>query len=77
MLPAVSENDEPISYEEAANSTYKGECHIAMNEEYDALMKNQTRELCTLSEDRKLIDCKWVYKIKSKQEEQFIGLTQG
>ena len=55
------EDDEPISYEEAVNSCNK----VAMNEDYDAFMKNQTWEMCTLPENRKLVDCK---RVKSKPD---------
>lgn len=36
----------------------------AMDEEYQSLQKNETWELVSLPPGRKLVQCKWVYKIK-------------
>jgi hypothetical protein len=36
----------------------------AMDEEMAALDANATRELVTLPKDKKIIGCKWVYKVK-------------
>lgn len=38
----------------------------AMNEEIEAIYRNNTWEICDLPPDRKPIGCKWVYKIKYK-----------
>jgi hypothetical protein len=38
--------------------------HHAMQEEYDALIKNKTWHLVPPSSGNNLIDCKWVYRIK-------------
>jgi histone deacetylase 1/2 len=40
----------------------------AMDAEYDALMKNKTWHLVPPRKGRNIIDCKWVYKIKCKQD---------
>jgi histone deacetylase 1/2 len=40
----------------------------AMQQEYNALMKNKTWHLVPSPEDSNLIDCKWVYKIKRKAD---------
>jgi histone deacetylase 1/2 len=40
----------------------------AMDEEYDALMKNNTWHLVPSSPGQNVIDCKWVYKIKRKAD---------
>ena len=40
----------------------------AMNEEYNALMKNRTWHLVPPAKGRNLIDCKWVYRIKRKSD---------
>ena len=37
---------------------------FAMDEEYQSLKKNATRELVSLPPGRKLIQCKWVYRNK-------------
>jgi len=56
-------NFEPDSYEEAVNSTDADKWKKAMKIEIDSLNKNNTYELVDLP-DRKIIDTKWVYKIK-------------
>ena len=40
----------------------------AMDDEYDALMKNKTWHLVSTKKDSNVIDCKWVYKIKRKAD---------
>ena len=40
----------------------------AMDEEYDALMKNKSWRLVPPIKGRNLIDCKWVYKVKRKSD---------
>jgi hypothetical protein len=37
---------------------------IAMNEEYSALMCNQTWHPLPTAQAKNFIDCKWVYKVK-------------
>jgi hypothetical protein len=37
---------------------------IAMEEEMDALEKNKTWDLVELPKDRRVVGCKWVYKLK-------------
>jgi hypothetical protein len=37
---------------------------VAMKEEMDALEKNKTWDLVELSKERKVVGCKWVYKLK-------------
>jgi histone deacetylase 1/2 len=39
-----------------------------MDEEYDALMKNNTWHLVPSTRGQNVIDCKWVYKIKWKAD---------
>jgi hypothetical protein len=40
----------------------------AMDEEYDALIKNHTWHLVPSARGKNVIDCKWVYKIKRKAD---------
>ena len=55
----------PGSYTEAAqNENWR----IAIKEEYDALVKNETWELVKLPKGRKAIGCKWVFKIKQNAD---------
>jgi histone deacetylase 1/2 len=56
---------EPSSTTEAfADPRWKA----AMDEEYDALMKNNTWHLVPSTLGQNVIDCKWVYKIKRKAD---------
>eukprot|EP00253_Pinus_taeda_P019494 PITA_19494 len=52
---------EPSSYDEAKE--YE-EWRNAMNEEYNSIMKNDTRELTELHKNKVPIGCKWLYKSK-------------
>jgi hypothetical protein len=40
----------------------------AMDVEYSALMKNRTWHLVPPKKGRNVIDCKWVFKIKTKSD---------
>jgi hypothetical protein len=60
--------DDPVSYEEAEQSTEWKEWKAAMKEEYDSLIENETWDLTDLPEHRQTIDKKWVYKIKLDNE---------
>jgi histone deacetylase 1/2 len=42
--------------------------HEAMNDEYQALMKNKTWNLVSPSSTCNIIDCKWVYRIKKNAD---------
>ena len=39
-----------------------------MNEEIEAIEKNQTREFVDLSKDKKAIGVKWLYKAKKNEK---------
>ena len=41
---------------------------IAMQQEYDALLKNHTWDLVSLSPNRQAIGCKWVYRVKENAD---------
>jgi histone deacetylase 1/2 len=56
---------EPQALEEALGD--KNWKH-AMDAEYDALMKNKTWHLVPPQKVRNIIDCKWMYKIRRKQD---------
>jgi hypothetical protein len=56
---------EPSSTAEAfTDSRWKA----PMDEEYDALMKNHTWHLVPSARGQNVIDCKWVYKVKRKDD---------
>ena len=54
---------EPSSFDEA---TCVKEWDDAMNDEMNALIKNQTWDLVPKPKEVKPITCKWIYKIKRK-----------
>ncbi|GJU40764.1 retrovirus-related pol polyprotein from transposon TNT 1-94 [Tanacetum coccineum] len=58
------DTQEPITFQEAINSSEKDEWVRAMKEEVSSLKKNHTWELVDQPPGQKLISCKWLYKIK-------------
>ncbi|GJY50218.1 retrovirus-related pol polyprotein from transposon TNT 1-94 [Tanacetum coccineum] len=62
----IEEKDthEPITFQEAINSSEKDEWVRAMEEEMSSLKKNHTWELVDQPPGQKLVSCKWLYKIK-------------
>lgn len=59
---------EPRSYQEAVKSNEKENWFNAMKEEYDSLIKNETWTLVKPTKDQKVIDNKWVFKIKTNPD---------
>ena len=56
---------EPSSVSDAlANKHWKS----AMDDEYFALLKNGTWHLVPPSQEKNVIDCRWVYRIKAKAD---------
>ncbi len=60
----IAEHDEPVSYSQAITSDYSREWKAAMDDEIKSLAENNTWQLVTKPEGRKVIDSKWVYKVK-------------
>lgn len=60
--------DEPLSYEDAIESSQASLWLDAMNEEMEALQENKTWELVEPNKNRKLIDNRWVFKLKRKSD---------
>jgi hypothetical protein len=60
-MTCVAEVREPESYAEAAEDT---NWRAAMEEKMHALAENRTWDLVDTPKGVKLIECKWVYKIK-------------
>jgi histone deacetylase 1/2 len=57
--------DEPTNLQSALDDpNWRG----AMDEEFDALMKNNTWKLVPPRAGKNVIDCRWVYKIKRKSD---------
>ena len=55
---------EPDSIEDALASKFSAEWREATENEYKALIENETWELVTPPINRKPIGCKWVFKAK-------------
>ena len=47
-------------------SSYKSKWQKAMNDEIDSLYKNNTWELVKKLEKRKIVGCKWIFKVKER-----------
>ncbi|GJU24648.1 transposable element [Tanacetum coccineum] len=58
------ESLEPATYREAITSKDSDMWIAAMGEEIESLHKNKTWELVQLPERRKIVGCKWVFKMK-------------
>nr|GEU92943.1 hypothetical protein [Tanacetum cinerariifolium] len=64
---AITEKEdahEPITFQEATNSSENDEWVRAMKKEMSSLKKNHTWELVDQPPCQKLVSCKWLYKIK-------------
>jgi hypothetical protein len=57
---------EPITYNEAMSFPDKDKWKEAMDKEYESLLLNKTWSLVQLPERRKVVKCKWIFKIKYK-----------
>lgn len=61
-------NEEPKTYEQAIESDDHKQWKKAMDEEYDSLIKNCTRLLVKPPKDQKVIDNRWVYRLKQNTD---------
>lgn len=61
------DTDEPICYADALNSDQRNNWIKAMNDEYQSLIKKGTWVLVD-KPNKKVIPCKWVYKIKRNEQ---------
>ena len=59
---------EPASLEEALSGEQREQWLDAVQEELKSLEEHQTWKVCNLPEGRKAIGCKWVFRIKEKQD---------
>lgn len=62
------EREEPSTYQEAISSDDANNWRLAMQDEYDSLIKNNTWILTQLPPGRKVIKNKWVFKLKREQD---------
>ena len=60
--------NEPSTYEEASVSLDKDKWWKAMEDELKSLMEMNTFKIVDRPKDRKVISCKWVYRIKRNSE---------
>ena len=61
---SVVDDDNPVSYEQVLNSDVSREWQQAMQDEYDALVDNETWNLVPAPSGRRVVGGKWVYKVK-------------
>ncbi|KAE8701406.1 hypothetical protein F3Y22_tig00110548pilonHSYRG00924 [Hibiscus syriacus] len=66
----LTEDGEPSTYQEAIHSSDVSLWMMAMQEEIEALHKNNTWDLVPLPQGRKPIGNKWVFKIKRNGDDQ-------
>jgi hypothetical protein len=55
---------DPVSYKQALRSPLSGEWEAAIKSEYDSLVSRKTWTLVPCPAGRKLVDSKWVFKLK-------------
>ena len=63
MFSSVT-NEEELSYYEATTGRDAKKWETSMKVEYDALMNNKTWKLVPLPQGKKVIPCRWIFKIK-------------
>lgn len=61
--------DEPSTYEEAMKSSDRDNWLIAMKDEIDSLERNDTWVLMEKPKSQKIVDSKWVYKVKRNTDD--------
>jgi len=61
---SIVDNGTPRSYEEAIRSSKADQWKKATDDEYTAIVNNNTYRLVPLPKDRKSVTTKWIYKIK-------------
>ncbi|KAE8655561.1 Detected protein of unknown function [Hibiscus syriacus] len=66
----TTQDVEPSTYQEAINNSDASQWMMAMQEEIEALHKNNTWDLVPLPQGRKPIGNKWVFKIKRNGDDQ-------
>lgn len=68
MTALLAVEDEPKTFEEAVNSAERENWLDAMQDEYDSLIANKTWILVNKPNDQKVIDNKWVFKLKKNTD---------
>ena len=60
----IANDDEPLCYQEVVEGSNSDKWKATMKEEMIALGKNGTWDLVELPKGRKIVGCKWVFKLK-------------
>lgn len=68
----ISIDSEPETYKKALEDSHSHEWLNAMQSEYDSLQKHGTWILVDRPKDRKIIKCKWVYKVKKNTNGEIV-----
>ena len=64
----MTDRGEPESYDEAMEDKESVKWELAMKDEMDSLMSNQTWRLAELPKGKKALHNKWVYRIKEEHD---------
>jgi hypothetical protein len=71
----TDDEDEPVSIQEAISHPTRGkQWEIAINDEYNSLIKNKTWELVSRPPNRRVVSCKWALKHKRDEMGRIIRL---
>jgi hypothetical protein len=63
---ALLATNHPTSYTQASKSEH---WRVSMAQELDALYRNKTWSLVSVSEASNIVGCKWVFKIKHRSDD--------
>jgi len=61
-------DEDPTTYRQAVNSSLKGECTAAMNDEIIAPKKNKTSDVVNKPIGQNIVGSKWVFKTKQNAD---------
>ena len=64
----LTDGGEPECYDEALQNENSSKWELAMKDEMNSLLGNQTWELTELLVGKKVLHNKWVYKIKNEHD---------
>jgi hypothetical protein len=71
VCPALTKDFvETEVFHKAMESEHKEDWIVAMNSEYNSLMKNNVWEIVDRPENENILKCKWIYKIKKDADEE-------